>query len=440
MRIVIVGTWIFVRFPVLHHSIEENGNLPSCSRHGFGLTQPGRQPVPHAILCQSLCKFPKRAVDLDLHPGESKLDFDLLGDHVSAGSSGLGAGAAALGGATLAGGTATLGSSNGLDLDFSATAAGLRAPPVDLDLNERTSERIEAGDTAEFNAAFAAPDRSGGTTREMVPQFAPSLPDLNEMSADLGEAPTVEQPLLRTNSPTIRQKIDAVLRQANSSNDQTAEVAIDDLGLDLGAGLDLDAHDLAGDTVQTPLEIPADTPADAPTLVAGLDAESRQLINAAAAASGADSAISNTGEWFTGTKTERDTSATASLAALDVDLSEHGLSQQGPAGHVDTGVTAELQRPKNLDLDLEKLTLGDADSTGTSAAIPAGSAPPDEELSLPALEPMTISEVGTKLDLARAYMDMGDPDGARSILKEVLQEGSISQKQEAQRLIDSLPG
>ena len=56
------------------------------------------------------------------------------------------------------------------------------------------------------------------------------------------------------------------------------------------------------------------------------------------------------------------------------------------------------------------------------------------------LEPMTMSEVGTKLDLARAYMDMGDPDGARNILTEVLQEGSVSQKQEAQRLIDSIPG
>ena len=129
-----------------------------------------------------------------------------------------------------------------------------------------------------------------------------------------------------------------MLRQANSANDQTAEVAIDDLGLDLGAGLDLDAHDLAGDTVQTPLEIPADTPADAPTLVAGLDAESRQLINAAAAVSGADSALTNTGEWFTGTKTERDTSATASMAALDVDLSEHGLSAQGLPEHVRSGL------------------------------------------------------------------------------------------------------
>jgi len=53
---------------------------------------------------------------------------------------------------------------------------------------------------------------------------------------------------------------------------------------------------------------------------------------------------------------------------------------------------------------------------------------------------VTMSEVGTKLDLARAYMDMGDPDGARSILREVLQEGSANQRQEAQRLIDSIPG
>ena len=61
-------------------------------------------------------------------------------------------------------------------------------------------------------------------------------------------------------------------------------------------------------------------------------------------------------------------------------------------------------------------------------------------MALPELEPATMSEVGTKLDLARAYMDMGDPEGARSILSEVLSEGSVSQKQEARRLMDTLPG
>ena len=63
----------------------------------------------------------------------------------------------------------------------------------------------------------------------------------------------------------------------------------------------------------------------------------------------------------------------------------------------------------------------------------------DEDLALPDLEPVTMSEVGTKLDLARAYMDMGDPDGARNILEEVLNECSAAQKQEAQRLMESLP-
>jgi pilus assembly protein FimV len=62
------------------------------------------------------------------------------------------------------------------------------------------------------------------------------------------------------------------------------------------------------------------------------------------------------------------------------------------------------------------------------------------DLDLPDLDPVTLSEVGTKLDLARAYLDMGDPDGARAILEEVLSEGSPSQKSEAQRLVETLPG
>ena len=55
-------------------------------------------------------------------------------------------------------------------------------------------------------------------------------------------------------------------------------------------------------------------------------------------------------------------------------------------------------------------------------------------------EARTMTEVGTKLDLARAYVDMGDPGGARSILEEVLDEGDESQRQQAQQLLDTLPG
>ena len=46
--------------------------------------------------------------------------------------------------------------------------------------------------------------------------------------------------------------------------------------------------------------------------------------------------------------------------------------------------------------------------------------------------------VGTKLELAKAYLEIGDKDGAREILQEVAKEGSSSQKEEAQKLIASL--
>ncbi len=48
-------------------------------------------------------------------------------------------------------------------------------------------------------------------------------------------------------------------------------------------------------------------------------------------------------------------------------------------------------------------------------------------------------EVATKLDLARAYVDMGDSEGAREILEEVILEGSDDQKGEAQSLLKKLP-
>ena len=44
-------------------------------------------------------------------------------------------------------------------------------------------------------------------------------------------------------------------------------------------------------------------------------------------------------------------------------------------------------------------------------------------------------ENATKLDLARAYIDMGDAEGARDILNEVLSEGSDDQQGEAKELL-----
>ena len=84
-------------------------------------------------------------------------------------------------------------------------------------------------------------------------------------------------------------------------------------------------------------------------------------------------------------------------------------------------------RPDQMDQD------DDTAETGITQALSP------EDLSGDLHDARTMTEVGTKLDLARAYVDMGDPSGARSILDEVLDEGDEGQKQQAQQLIDSLP-
>jgi pilus assembly protein FimV len=47
-------------------------------------------------------------------------------------------------------------------------------------------------------------------------------------------------------------------------------------------------------------------------------------------------------------------------------------------------------------------------------------------------------EVATKLDLAKAYEEMGDKDGTRELLNEVLKEGDNSQRDQARSILARL--
>jgi pilus assembly protein FimV len=54
--------------------------------------------------------------------------------------------------------------------------------------------------------------------------------------------------------------------------------------------------------------------------------------------------------------------------------------------------------------------------------------------------PVGEDEMNTKLDLARAYVEMGDKDSARSLLKEVVEHGAPQHQGEAQALLERLGG
>ncbi|MBI3545552.1 MAG: hypothetical protein HY081_03010 [Gammaproteobacteria bacterium] len=117
------------------------------------------------------------------------------------------------------------------------------------------------------------------------------------------------------------------------------------------------------------------------------------------------------------------------------------------AGKADSGLDSlDFGAPADSGLDFDigaKDDLGGLDGAAPSAAAhneikwePEGT--PVAEAEAPAAgngeNSAQWDETATKLDLAKAYIDMGDAEGARSILQEVMAEGSDAQKKQAQEL------
>ena len=107
---------------------------------------------------------------------------------------------------------------------------------------------------------------------------------------------------------------------------------------------------------------------------------------------------------------------------LDMDEDDDALS-------LDLDVDADNSKtdtfaPGDFD-DPEELEVDEADFDGFDDI---------EDLMLPD----DVDEVSTKLDLARAFIDMGDAEGARSSLDEVMVEGTDEQKAEAKTLLDQM--
>jgi len=127
----------------------------------------------------------------------------------------------------------------------------------------------------------------------------------------------------------------------------------------------------------------------------------------------------------------------AEEAPLDFDIGglEPAPSAVAPMGE------APKEEKSAFDFDLSGLDFPSTTKIEAPAA-PAPEAAPsldlaDLDLGEPAA-PAVNDGVSTKLELAKAYLEIGDKDGAREILNEVAKEGSAAQQEEAQKLIASL--
>ena len=132
---------------------------------------------------------------------------------------------------------------------------------------------------------------------------------------------------------------------------------------------------------------------------------------------------------FTGDMNLDETGEMPAVASTDVELDLDDLTAALQVSEV--GDTVEQLRD-DATVEQPRPSMTDAEASGTISLGP-------DDMSDDLSDARTMTEVGTKLDLARAYVDMGDPGGARSILEEVLDEGDEGQRQQAQQLLDSLP-
>jgi pilus assembly protein FimV len=110
---------------------------------------------------------------------------------------------------------------------------------------------------------------------------------------------------------------------------------------------------------------------------------------------------------------------------FDFDLGTPDSAASAPLPEMSIEIPAAAPEPAPLDLGGISLELD----------TPASAAPTAAESSTAAAD---NPEVATKLELAAAYAEMGDKDGARELLQEALAEGSPAQQSAARAKLDSL--
>jgi len=128
--------------------------------------------------------------------------------------------------------------------------------------------------------------------------------------------------------------------------------------------------------------------------------------------------VSDLGE----TEGELDLSLADTSGGLDIDFSE-----------TEGGDTAS-----NLDFNLDEFNLENEDHDDINSGTASGANDTVVTTADESAAESDTDEIDTKLNLAKAYIELGDNDGARSILDEVERDGSDDQKAEAQRLIEQL--
>jgi len=127
------------------------------------------------------------------------------------------------------------------------------------------------------------------------------------------------------------------------------------------------------------------------------------------------------------------------MDSIDLDLNAPELpisSEKSPSSIKDDAPDALLEQLDAFD-EVQVSTAVNPDFANEQAETvvnPQFGVEQDQDL-LPEFDISANEEVTTKLDLAKAYEEMGDFEGARELLQEVLKEGDVAQREKAQAIL-----
>ncbi len=127
------------------------------------------------------------------------------------------------------------------------------------------------------------------------------------------------------------------------------------------------------------------------------------------------------------------------LGDLDIETNMLDDSLASVASDLENAMTDSQILDEPLELDQEISSTLDEINASVSADELTGDDHQDADEAMES-ESRLGDEVETKLELARAFMDIGDAEGARSILQEVQEDGTPEQKKEAAELLAQLDG
>ncbi|MCK5002635.1 MAG: hypothetical protein KAS57_06400 [Gammaproteobacteria bacterium] len=292
----------------------------------------------------------------------------------------------------------------GLGTDLDVNDLMPKSPePMDFDLGDDTASELDM----DFDAPL---DEVDGGDLDLPPMDETAIisPDdsaesLDELEFDLSETDAIEESPAKDSLEEEEFSLDI---EASELDLGVASKTTDDAGLDF---------DLSMDSEPEAEAVPEMSSDDA-----GLDMDLDMSVVSEEEAEGGDTGMD-----------------------LDLDMSmddgeEDGVFDLSAEVAEDD---AMVESEPGLDLSMDDLAVSEEpsdESAGLDMSVDVAeqSVSMDDDLGgMDLSEPADVDEINTKLDLAKAYLDMGDNEGARDILDEVLAGGNAGQKKEAEELI-----